>query len=211
VRQATAKDRDVLAIAEAILKEKEGSALSDGELQTLSRAIRAVDEAEAVLEKERSAARMRATTEEAKAARQPVAEEPIDLLAQAEALLTAKDASLGKVKTEYTPPEAPAIEAEAAHVEASAEPLVAGEVELVKEEEAPEIKIVPELPPAPGLDWVEIEEEEEDESGIPRKDKKKEQKGKKRELIFDENLGEVVARRKHKPSRRRYEWEDEEY
>jgi N utilization substance protein A len=211
VRQATAKDRDVLAIAEAILKEKEGSALSDGELQTLSRAIRAVNEAEAVVEKERAAARARATTEEAEAAQQPMAEEPIDLLAQAEALLAAKDASLGKVKTEYTPLEAPAIEAEAAHVEAPAEPVVAGEVELVKEEEVPEVKIVPESLPAPGLDWVEIEEEEEGELGPARKGKKKERKEKKRELVFDENLGEVVARRKHKPSRRRYEWEDEEY
>jgi hypothetical protein len=34
-------------------------------------------------------------------------------------------------------------------------------------------------------------------------------KGKKRELVFDENLGEVIARRKRKPGRQRGEWDEE--
>ena len=62
--------------------------------------------------------------------------------------------------------------------------------------------------PAVELEWVE-EEEAEDELGPDKKGKKKGRKGKKRELVFDENLGEVIARRKRKPGRQRGEWDEE--
>ena len=241
VRQATAKDADILAIAEAILKEKEGNALSDGELQALSRAIRAVDEAEAVLEKERAAAGIQVTVEKGEPVEKyPEAEEPIDLLVQAEALLTAKDASLGKAKAEPVPATVEHGLAEESVVEAATvgavtlvetaavEPVTAGEEvapeaaqamaevsekleELAKEEKAPEVEtaLKPELLPETDLDWVEVEGEEEGELGPAHKGKKKVGKGKKRELVFDEKLGEIVARRRRKPGRRRDEWEDD--
>jgi N utilization substance protein A len=225
MRQATAKDRDILVIAEAILKEKEGTTLSDGELQTLSRAIRAVDDAEATLEKERAIFGARPKEEVAPAAEEVPApeglagEEQIDLLAQAEALLAAKEVS---VEAE----EVPAVEAEM-EVAAEAEPVAAVEaaapevaeavevgqapVEEAEEEAAPQVEVGPELELAPAveLEWV-VEEEEEEDEGPGKKGKKKGAKGRKRELVFDENLGEVIARRKRKPGRQRGEW-DEEY
>jgi hypothetical protein len=83
--------------------------------------------------------------------------------------------------------------------------------ELAKEEKAPEVEtaLKPELLPETDLDWVEVEGEEEGELGPAHKGKKKVGKGKKRELVFDEKLGEIVARRRRKPGRRRDEWEDD--
>jgi N utilization substance protein A len=226
MREATAKDRDILVVAEAILKEKEGITLSDGELQTLSRAIRAVDEAEATLEKERVVSGVRAKEEiepPAEEATTPEGEEQIDLLAQAEALLVAKDVSEEAA-------EAPAAEAEveaAGEVAPAAEPVAAVETAAPEAAEAVEVTQEPveeaeaeaalqgeaeqeelEGAPAVELEWVEEEEEEEEIGG--KKGKKKGRKGRKRELVFDEDLGEVIARRKRKPGRQRGEW-DEEY
>jgi N utilization substance protein A len=226
MREATAKDRDILVVAEAILKEKEGITLSDGELQTLSRAIRAVDEAEATLEKERVVSGVRAKEEiepPAEEAPAPEGEEQIDLLAQAEALLVAKDVSEEAA-------EAPAAEAEveaAGEVAPAAEPVAAVETAAPEAAEAVEVTQEPveeaeaeaalqgeaeqeelEGAPAVELEWVEEEEEEEEIGG--KKGKKKGRKGRKRELVFDEDLGEVIARRKRKPGRQRGEW-DEEY
>jgi N utilization substance protein A len=226
MREATAKDRDILVVAEAILKEKEGITLSDGELQTLSRAIRAVDEAEATLEKERVVSGVRAKEEiepPAEEAPAPEGEEQIDLLAQAEALLAAKDVSEEAA-------EAPAAEAEveaAGEVAPAAEPVAAVETAAPEAAEAVEVTQEPveeaeaeaalqgeaeqeelEGAPAVELEWVEEEEEEEEIGG--KKGKKKGRKGRKRELVFDEDLGEVIARRKRKPGRQRGEW-DEEY
>jgi len=229
MREATAKDRDILVIAEAILKEKEGITLSDGELQTLSRAIRAVDEAEATLEKERAIFGVRAkeeaeaSVEAAQAAEGAAVEEQIDLLAQAEALLAGKEVS------EETA-EVPAAEVEmeaAGEVAAEAEPVAAVEAAVPEVAEAVEVtqepieeaaaEVVPqvgaeqaelETAPAVELEWIE-EEEEEEELGPAKKGKKKVGKGRKRELVFDENLGEVIARRKRKPGRQRGEWDEE--
>lgn len=104
VRRATTEARDILAIAEEILKEKEGVALSDGELQALSQAIQLVDEAEAALEMERAAAQQQVELEAAELAGEVVealAEaESVDLLSQAAALLAAKDEVAGKIDVE---------------------------------------------------------------------------------------------------------------
>jgi len=58
-----------------------------------------------------------------------------------------------------------------------------------------------EVPTPTGEAW------EEDEEEAKRKKGKKE-KGRKRELVFDEDLGKVVARTKHKPGRVREAWEE---
>jgi N utilization substance protein A len=52
----------------------------------------------------------------------------------------------------------------------------------------------------------EEEEEEEDEDQDPHTQRKK--KRRKQRLIYDEDLGEVVSRRRRKPGRRREDWED---
>lgn len=100
VRQATTKAQDILAMAEEILKEKEGAALSEGELHALSQAIQVVDEAEVALELEmqRAAAQLQEEAESAEPADEveegvPGAA-PADLLAQAEALLVASGQTL---------------------------------------------------------------------------------------------------------------------
>jgi N utilization substance protein A len=216
MRQATAKDRDILVVAEAILKEKEGTTLSDGELQTLSRAIRAVDEAEATLEKERAIsgaqAEVEPSAEEVPAPEGLAGEERIDLLAQAEALLTAKEVSeeAAEVPAAEAEMEAAAEAEPVAAVEAAA-PEMAEAVEEAAAEAVPQVAAEQaelELAPAVELEWVE-EEEGEDELDLGKKGKKKGRKGKKRELVFDEDLGEVIARRKRKPGRQRGEWDEE--
>ena len=54
-----------------------------------------------------------------------------------------------------------------------------------------------------------IEEEEEEEEFIDRPKKKKDRR--KRTLIYDEETGEVIARRRRKPSRRVEDWDYEDY
>jgi N utilization substance protein A len=130
VREATTQARDILAIAEEILKEKEGVALSEGELLALSQAIQVVDAAEAALEEEElAAARLAAEAEEAElvgeAAEDLEAGEPDDVLARAEALLIGQD---------EPPAEPEAVLAEAEH----AEELATQDEEALAEEPAVE-------------------------------------------------------------------------
>jgi N utilization substance protein A len=228
VREATTEAQDILAIAEEILKDREGVALSEGELRALSQAIQVVDEAEAALEVEQAALELMVEAEEAELVGEAgeVLEgvESDDLLAQAEALLTGKE-------------EVPAeVEAEAeVEVETEAEPVIAEEAEApeaeVPEELAEEAEAVaddteelveaevtpePESEPAPEpepevevpLVWVEDMEEDEDLEEDDRRIGRKKRRRKKRQLVYDEDLGEVVARRRRKPGRARDEWED---
>jgi N utilization substance protein A len=236
VRQATTQARDILSIAEEILKEKEGVALSDGELQALSQAIQVVDQAEAALEMERASAQAQAKTEVAEPEPTLTEAETVDLLAKAEALLTAKDKMHEEAQVEpeeavaeeemavETPTSevAPAkvIEAEPVEVIESVAPEVVEVVadtreDLIEAETVPEVKIKPELPeqepePEPDiyLEWVEGDEAEEDEDVTKRRQAKKTSRRKKRQLVFDEDLGEVVSRRRRKPGRRREDWEE---
>jgi N utilization substance protein A len=62
------------------------------------------------------------------------------------------------------------------------------------------------------VDMIEADEweEEEDEDGRPiKKDRRK--RDRKRQLEFDERLGQVVARKKRRPGRDRNDWDDGEY
>jgi N utilization substance protein A len=238
VRQATDQARDILSIAEEILKEKEGVALSDGELQALSQAIQVVDQAEAVLEMERASAQAEAEAETAELEPTLTETETVDLLAKAEALLAAQDKVLEEAEvapegvaaeeplaeeeaveaptTEVAPTEV--IEAEPIEAEESVAPEVVETVADAREDSAeaeavPEVEIEPELPEQePVLDiyleWVEGDEEEEDEDVSERRKAKRKSRRKKRQLVFDEDLGEVVSRRRRKPGRRREDWEN---
>ena len=113
-----------------------------------------------------------------------------------------------------------AIEAEAEVVEEA--PIITGQAEEVAEEIAvaveevspPVVEVEPEIEVEEGPAVVlEPEEEilapeielelEEEELG-----KKKKRRAKKRTYVYDEELGEVVAKRRRKPGRRREEWED---
>jgi N utilization substance protein A len=231
VRERTTEARDILAIAEEILKEKEGAALSEGELHALSQAIHVVDQAEVALEMEQAA--LEAEASELVAEDKETAEEHDDLLAQAEALLVAKDKVTEEAEAESTVEEGaeeePLVEAEAEAVAAEtaeAEPLAVEEEaeapeaveagveyeESVRVEEAskpePESAVDEEQEIEIFLEWAGDEDEEEDDDDLSRRKTKKKGRRKKRQLVYDEDLGEVVARRRRKPGRRREEWED---
>jgi N utilization substance protein A len=247
VREATTDARDILAIAEEILKEKEGVALSEGELQALSHAIQVVDEAESALEEEEQAAIELAAEKEAAELVGEAEEivqgtaEPDDLLAQAEALLTGQDGVSieSESEIEVTPiaeEGAPDEEAQAVEEMAVDEPapevvtaevpegeLIAAEEaetiaeipqELVEAEEVPEVELEPEpeLVSEPATEvsvgWFVGDGEDDDLDEQERREGKKKGRRKKRQLVYDEDLGEVVSRRKRKPGRQRGEWED---
>jgi N utilization substance protein A len=234
VREATTEAQDILAIAEEILKEKEGVTLSDGELRALSQVIQVVDEAEAALQLEMErAARLQAEAEAAEAAQEieevVADEEAMDLLVQAEALLAAKEQVLEEaavevegVIVEESPKTEESLTEEEVPVEVAlsevapaevteAEPDVtekAGvpEVAADADEALEEAKTAPEVEPVGEIGW--FEGAEEDGEHDDRREEKKKRRRKKRQLVFDEDLGEVVARRRRKPGRRREEWED---
>lgn len=242
VREATTEARDILSIAEGILKEKEGVALSDGELQALSHAIQVVDEAETAVELEQAAIELEVEAQEAKlvgeAAEVPEGAESDDLLAQAEALLTGKD----EAPEPEDEAEAEAEIAATAEVAAEVEPVMAEEAEAPELTKAPELTEAPEaiaeeveaaadvseepveaeaapeleLEPAPDSEpeveapiaWIEDGEEGEEAEDSDRRSVKEKERRKKRQLVYDEDLGEVVARRRRKPGRQHDKWED---
>ena len=223
VREATTESKDILAIAEEILKEKEGAALSEGELLALSQAIQVVDEAEAAIEIELAAARAEAEKEAAESV-EDVADADVDLLAQAEALLTGTEKADDEGEVEGLPEEAVAEDAPTGEVAlaevAEAEPLedealeapeaieVAAEVTEELEEAEADVEVETEPEPelvVPATWYQEGGEEKLDEDS---RETKKKGRRKKRQLVYDEDLGEVVARRRRKPGRERQEWED---
>ncbi|MCB8984278.1 MAG: transcription termination/antitermination protein NusA [Ardenticatenaceae bacterium] len=119
----------------------------------------------------------------------------------------------------------PELEPELIAVEAEAEPEPVAEVEELEaeSEEEPvvadvlddlsrslidvviEEKPEPQKKPKPGIVVVHTEESSEEEEDEEER-KRKGRKG--RQLVYNEDIGEVVAKRKRKGSRRRPEWED---
>jgi N utilization substance protein A len=235
VRQATDQSRDILSIAEEILKEKEGVALSDGELQALSQAIQVVDQAEAVLEMERASAQAQAETETAELEPTLTETETVDLLAKAEALLAAKDKVLeeAEVEPEGVVAEEPLAEEEAA-VEApttevapteviEAEPIEAEEsvapevVETVADaredsaeaEAVPEVEIEPELPeqePEPDIYLEWVEgDEEEGDEDVSERRKAKKKSRRKKRQLVFDEDLGEVVSRRRRKPGRRRE------
>jgi N utilization substance protein A len=85
-------------------------------------------------------------------------------------------------------------------------------------EEKPTAEEIPEEAEEVAPAEVEAEEEptvfriaeavDEKEEELPEREQQAKKKRKKKRLVYDEDLGEVVARRKRKPGRRREDWED---
>jgi len=140
----------------------------------------------------------------------PVEEAPVE-----EAAPAVEEAPAAvEVPVEEAPAEeaAPVVEEEAAVVEvpveevaAPAEAAVAVEEEAPAEEAAPAAGEPPEEEEALG-EWLEEEEEEEDVEVLLEK-KPKRRKKRVRELVYDEELGQVVAVRRHRRGEEE-EWED---
>ncbi len=240
LQAAVVRDQDMLAIARDILAEKEGIALSEGELQALSQAVRIVRDAEVSLEKERAAVRLREAIARALEMPEPSqshirAETPGDILARAEAILSGTSvedmalvAETEAVEEEpdelaLTPemqvapeheaesaaqPTKPAeeLDAESAPVSLDTEPAAAPSPDAAQELEAEAVGTV-EAPAAQPED-VAWDEEGEDDTTAGRVAAKKKQRGKRRDLVYDESLGGLVSQRQRKPGRQRDSWEE---
>jgi N utilization substance protein A len=188
-----ARSRDILAEAEAILTGGQPIVPLEEEEEAEAEIIA---EAEAVVEEvSAAAAAVEVEPLEAEAEAAGVAQAADDILAEAEALLA------GQVE----------VEAEVLEVEeAVGEPVEEeAEAELVEVE----LKPVPELEPSllRSPDWPEEAEEfDPDEDKRLKELEKKKAKQKRRRLVFDERLGEVIAERRRKRSRQGDDWLDYE-
>lgn len=214
LRERLAGKIEIFNLAASILKEKVPVEYTDTELNVLSQAIESVSLAEMAIRRELKAKQ----AAEFEAAKQ--AAKTRDLLAEAEAILTGQAPVLASAEaavTETAAEDVAAAQEEA--VVAGAETEVTPEVEVQPQLEAATAQETEEvvaeaesilaepgaepvtLEPAPaGGEWT-TEDEFEDGDAEKERDKKK-ARDKKRRLVFDENLGEVVAERRRKPSRR---------
>lgn len=220
LRERLANKAEIFNLSASIHQTKQPLDYSDAELNVMSQAVEAVNLAELAMRREQKAK----LVAEAEAARQ--AGKARDILAEAEAILTGQKPS-AEEETEPTTPELiEAAEAEVepelvVEVEEGIEPVaLATELELEPEmvveavEVAPaEAEVQPELEPelftAEGLlegteEWTEEDEDEDKDKG------KKKGRQKKRNLVYDEKLGQVVTDRRRKPGRRDWlDFEDE--
>ncbi len=198
-----ARSRDILAEAEAILtggqpivRVEEDEAVAEVEVAAEAEPITEEVSLEATpvtpaVEVEELEAEV-----EAEPAAMVTAQVADDILAEAEALL-ADHHREEEVEAELLE----VAEAEAEPVEAEAE------AELVEVETTPVPVLEPSLPRP--SDWSEESEEFDPEEDKRLKElEKKKAKQKSRRLVFDERLGEVIAERRRKRSRRSDDWMD---
>jgi len=220
---------EIFSLVAAILEEREeGSELSPGELNLLSEAIGLVSRAELQI------AREKVEAERAARAKALAEDMGVDLLAEAEALLSEAAPAEGEAEP------APEVEVEVApEVEEAAEPIEAlvEEVDVLEEAIEPEaeleaepVEVEPELEEPVSEDLIPSALEslvsepaqpkektkkrlklvvagDEEEEEIDQVSKKR-AKAKRRKLEYDEDLGKVVAKRQRKKSRARDDWED---
>jgi len=211
-RLEAAKARDILAEAEAILSGQPATETEDelpvseveaGEAEPV--------EAEAETEPEEAVPEEKVTDEVAieEPEPEPVAVDAEALLAEAEQQLADEEVAVEEPEVELSP----AAEEQEVAVEAEAgvdEPLESEEPEeeaAEVAEEEPATKIQEEWMQALTTDddWA-ADDEELDE--LERERQKQKARRKKRRLVYDERLGEVVAERRRKRSRRSGDWED---
>lgn len=220
LRERLVNKAEIFNLSASIHQTKQPLDYSDAELNVLSQAIEAVNVAELVMRREQKAK----LAAEAEAARQ--AGKARDILAEAEAILTGQKPQL---EEEAKPVALEPIEAE---VEAQVEPepvetpvveevlepvVLAPEVELESEAVVTEGETAPAEAEAeselqPELDILAVEgvldwtEEDEDADDLSKGKDKKKGRQKKRNLVYDEKLGQVVTDRRRKPGRR--DWLD---
>jgi N utilization substance protein A len=235
---AVVEKRDILTLAEAILMRKEKAPPTATELQVLREAIDVIEAAAAQEKKVEAVTPIKvlglssrvyncldqAGIDSVEEIMEKLAEGDKELLAiknfgpkslaelkeklQAKGFIPVEEIEeveavveepVEAVEEEVVAPAAPEVE-EVAEEVAEAAPV---EEEVLAEEVEPAEKPLEE---EPVLEYEEEEEayeyEEEDELEERRK------REKRRELVYDEELGKMVAKRHRKPGRRREEWED---
>jgi N utilization substance protein A len=233
IRKRMAERMELFSIAASVLAEKSSIEFSEVELKLLSEAIEAVNLAEMAIERARREA-VEAARKEAQAR---------DILAEAEAILTAKSAAEEAEIAEEVPAAKPAEleeveevaegDVEAAAVTQDVDEIMA-EAEAIldkgglesKPEAEVESEVEPEAKPEPEAEAVEFEttvvedwQQEDYEIDDDAREReleleKKKARQKKRRLVYDERLGEVVAERRRKRSRRTDDWfefDDDDY
>jgi N utilization substance protein A len=175
------KARDILAEAEAILSGQ--SPL----IKPVQKAASIEPDEELVIEELFEIAAVEA----------PAESEPAEVIAET-ALDEVEQLAEAEPKAEAQEADTLVAEAEALLLEAESE--AASVPELEAETEPVEVfqldSIIPE-----GV-WPEQEEDDEELEDVEKERAKKKARGKKRRLIFDEDLGEVVTERRRKPNRR---------
>ena len=132
-------------------------------------------------------------------------EQAAKMLADAEAATSQEEIkvipALPSVETE---PDAEAVLSEAVETAEMADGAVEGVDEEAAAEVAPTVDGIVEFEEIPEYVLEDVAEEEEgeaDEAGDKKPAKKSKKTEKKRELVFDESLGQVIARKKRKPGR----------
>jgi N utilization substance protein A len=212
LRERLAGKAEIFNMASIIHKDKVPIEYTDAELNVLSQAIEAVNLAEMAMRRELKVKQ----AAEAEAAKQ--AARTRDILAEAEAILTGQapaevepEVEPGEIAAEVAEAEVEAVtEVEVEPVEAVATPEPEGEVvaeaEAILAEPKPEPEPLTLEPVVMADEWAEDEEGEDSEKDHG----KKKARAKKRRLVYDEQLGEVVAERRRKPSRRGGGWLDYE-
>jgi N utilization substance protein A len=177
---------DILAVAEAILMKKESE--KEAEVST---PVEVVDTEAAAVEPEvPPVAEEEIRVEEMISEATAPAIEPVSEEVGEEVEPLAEGTEIAAFEEEEEPGEFEATEEE------EVEPLAEEEEELEEIEEIEEIEH--------DLEWREGEEESETRS-------KREKRQRKRTLVFDEDLGQVVSKRRRKPSRRQQDWDVEDY
>jgi N utilization substance protein A len=180
-----APPRDILAEAEAILRRKSAEEGTEA-VEVFGEAIDEVAPAEVISEEAEIVAEAPFVEEAvvAEAAQPEAATQQVeDIMAQAEAILADQEITAGpEIEVEE------AVEAEEAEIEAEQE-------------------VEPELINVASLnEWQDEDDDELDEAKRERELEKKKARQKKRRLVYDERLGEVVAERRRKRSRRTDDW-----
>lgn len=205
----------------ALRREQKAKAAAEAEAARELRARDILAEAEAILSGQSPLARKKAGEPSAEEVEEILAQEEITVESLAEAV---EEAPAPEVAAEEPEPEA-VVEAELAAEEVAPivepEPEVEAEVEPAELEpavaEAASEPVEAEEEPVSLEEALATErlwqtEEEDDDLDLERSEAKKKARRKKRRLVYDENLGEVVAERRRKPNRRGswLDFEDEE-
>ena len=239
VRKRVADRAEIFNLASSILAEKDPVDFTDTELKILSEAIEIVNLAEMALRRERKtqmiaeaeaakeAAKTRDILAEAEAiltgqtmVEKPAVEETLPETSQdqeeveeAAAIAEVEEPVAETMNLELTPETEETIETKTEAVEdliAKAEAILTTSESKVE----PEPQVEGESKPGPPFDtmpegWSETDELDD----FDKEREKKKARLKKRRLVYDEKLGEVVAERRRKRSRRDdwYEYDEDDY
>ncbi len=219
-----AKKRKELEDAQALLAEAEAKEHEEAEVAELAEETETL---EGAVEPEEPAAPEAVAEEEPEvepAAPEAVAEEEPEVEPEAPEAVAEEEPEVEPAAPEAVAEEEPEVEPEApVETEAEPEPVpepeeavaetepevveVAHEVEQAQEEDAEVAEKAPAEEERTEADWQQLAKEDEAFEELEEPTQKGKKKRQQRQLVYDEDLGEVIARKRRKPGRRRERWE----